>query len=439
MIEIRKPSATLAKLLPTVSLRSGITCIPSQYVLPFTNNGKDYVFHNLTKQCIEGTLPESAKVGDGYDELISAQFLVPEDKDECAYYNQISTLMRAYNHKKGIRGYIILPTLGCNARCVYCYEEGMKQVTMTPEIVEQTIRFILDTHEGKNIVFSWFGGEPLLSINIIDRICEAMGDAEVEYKSRMTSNGSLITPEIVQKMVGPWNMKHIQISMDGAEQDYVSRKRYFVDYDYYHKVMEKVSLLSEAGITVAIRCNVDEDNWGRIPAFLSDLRENVQNRDKVSVYFAPLNDVRKSEHDIPMWEKIRDARKLIEDVGFRAEPFMSLVLDFHTNHCMADGGSVVITPDGSLYPCEHCPPESRFGDIWNGVTDEAARKEFCRVDRTREKCRKCPFLPDCTNFATCPVLDTHCREVREMMAIDDLKRMVEQKKSENTDAEVPVC
>ena len=48
--------------------------------------------------------------------------------------------------------------------------------------------------------------------------------------------------------------------------------------------------------------------------------------------------------------------------------------------------------DGSLYPCEHCPPESRFGDIWHGTTDEAARKAFCRVDQTREKCRACPHM-----------------------------------------------
>jgi len=99
----------------------------------------------------------------------------------------------------------------------------------------------------------------------------------------------------------------------------------------------------------------------------------------------------------------------------------------------------VITPDGSLYPCEYCPEESRFGDIWHGVIDEAARKEFCRVDRTREKCKACLFLPDCTSFATCPVQDTHCRQVHELMAIDALKRMVEKKESENTDGDDPIC
>ena len=437
MIEIRKPDAMLVKLLPPFSLHSGITYSPSRFAIFFENNGKGYVFNNLTKQCIEGDLPESVQAGEGYDELITAQFLVPSDKDECAYYNQISALMRAYSRKKGFRGYTILPTLGCNARCIYCYEEGMNQTTMTWEIVEQTIRFILDTHEGDKVNLSWFGGEPLLYPNIIDQICEGLYEAGLEYKSSMISNGSLITPEIIKKMANDWKLGHIQISMDGAEEDYKCRKAYCSYDDYYYSVMSYISSMSEVGISVTIRCNVDEDNWNRITQFLDDLKAGITHKEKVSVYFGPLNACRMGSKDLAMWEKIRDARCLIEDAGFRSAPFMGLGLGFRTNHCMADGGSVVIAPDGSLYPCEHCPPESRFGDIWNGTTDEEAKKKFCRVDRTREKCKTCPFLPDCTSFATCPVQDTHCREVRELMAIDELKRMVDKK--EEAGGENPIC
>jgi radical SAM protein with 4Fe4S-binding SPASM domain len=134
-----------------------------------------------------------------------------------------------------------------------------------------------------------------------------------------------------------------------------------------------------------------------------------------------------------------DARPLIEEAGFSARSVMGAGKSFRVFSCMADGGSVAICPDGALYPCEHLPQEARFGDIWHGVTDEAARYNFCRVDRTQEKCRSCPFLPDCTSFSSCPVRDIECRKVHELMALDSLKRMAEKKENEIIEGETPVC
>lgn len=441
MKEICKRDATLFKLLPPVKLRRDISYIPSQFVFPFFHNGKRYVFNTLTKQCLESELPQLALAGEGFDSLIESLFLVPEKKDECAFYNSVSALMRLFRKKKGIYSFTILPTLACNARCIYCYEEGMKQISMTSEVVEQTIRYILANRQGNTVKLNWFGGEPLLGVQTIDRICVAMREAGVEYRSNMTSNGSLITPDIVKKMKDLWKLKHIQISMDGVEKDYRYRKNYYVYREYYHSVMDTVGHLSEAGIAVSIRCNVDEENWKSIPAYLEDLSFGIKHKDNVSVYFSPLNSVRLGQNDLAMWEKIIGARKLVETAGFRAAPFKGWHLHFRTNYCMADAGNVVITPDGSLFPCEHCPPGSRFGDIWQGATDENARQEFCRVDRTRDKCRKCPFLPECTSFANCPVEDSHCRQVRELFELEYLKRLVDQNNVDllTEDKESPVC
>ncbi|MCR5168573.1 MAG: radical SAM protein [Oscillospiraceae bacterium] len=439
MTEIRRPDAALIKILPPVKPQTDIKYIPSQYALSFEHNGRKYVFNTLTKQCLEAALPESAAAGEGYDELIEAQFLVPGNKDECAYYESISALMRAYSRKKDIRGYTILPTLACNARCIYCYEEGMKQVTMTPEIVERTIDYILETRmKDKSVKLSWFGGEPLMCTDIIDRICEGMRENGVEYKSSMISNGSFITPEIVGKMISDWKLDHIQISMDGAEQDYIKRKNYRDYKGYYTAVMRSCALMSEKGIRVTVRCNVDEENFGNIGKFLDDMKANAGHTENVSVYFAPLNNVRMGGNDLAMWQSINAANTLIDAAGFGVSPFLGIGTGFRTNHCMADGNSVVIAPDGSLFPCEHCPPHSRFGNIFDGITDKAAHDSFCNVGKTREKCRKCPFLPECTSFSNCPVYDTHCREVRELMSRDTLRRMVEKKLKDNEEKD-PIC
>ena len=441
MREIRKTDETLAKILPSVRPLPGVIYVPTQFSLSFVHNGKAYVINTLTRECLEAELPERCQAGEAYDALIDKRFLVPEGRDECAWYNSVSALLRAYSKKKGYGGYTILPTLACNARCVYCYEEGMKQVTMKPETAEQTIRYIVDTHCNEDVRLHWFGGEPLLCPDIIDRICEGLRESCVAYHSTMISNGSLITQDIIAKMTGLWHLDRIQISMDGAEGDYIARKRYNRYQDEYHRVMEAVSALSEAGIRVAIRCNVDEGNFDRVPVFLDDLKISVAHKENVKLYLAPLYGIRAGENALSIWQKVIEARPMIEAAGFSTTSLVKGEQGYRINRCMADGGGVVIGPDGSLYPCEHCPPESRFGDIWHGVTDENARKEFCRVDRTRKKCRICPFLPDCTSFASCPVQDYHCREVHEMMKIAYLRRLIDNLDSGNPDIEEeqPLC
>ena len=425
MKEIQKKDATLQKLLPPRTPQQGVRYVPSLYAVQVKHHDTDYLFNLLTRQCVEGVMPESAAAGEGFDELIADRFLVPEGTDECAAYEGFFTMMKTFTRRMGYTVYTVLPTYACNARCTYCYEENMKPVSMSDDTVEQTIRFICDTRGEGTVGLSWFGGEPLLRPDVIDRICEGLRGQEVEFSSTMISNGSLITSDIVRKMRDSWNLKQIQISMDGAEQDYITRKCYYEYKDYYWSVMKRINEITEAGIQVVIRCNVDSDNWYRVGSMLDDLKAYVRDTERIAVYFCLLNHVRQGDNDLDLWKKVFEAQSLLKKAGFRTGNGFGTGNVFRVYHCMADKGGVVICPDGSLYPCEHCPPEARFGDIWNNVTDEEARKAFCRTDHIREKCRTCPYLPDCTPFMACPVQDTHCREVMALNAADYVKRLVD--------------
>ena len=425
MIEIRKANLVPKLLLPPVRALPEIRYIPSLYALPFEHRGKRYVFHNITKQCIEGVLPGSARGGEGYDDLIEARFLVPEGEDECALCNRAAVLMHA-GAPKGRRTYGILTTLGCNARCTYCYEEGQPQIAMTPETADRVIRYILETHTEPEVSLGWFGGEPLLGERIIDRICAGLREAGLAYTSRIISNGSLITPAMIRKMTEDWKLKEIQISMDGAEPDYLARKRYVAGEDCYRRVMESVDRLSEAGVTVKVSCNVDEENWDGVPRFLEDLSRAVTHRENVYVCFTPLFAVRRGEGDVAMWKKILEARSLIEKAGFRNLPVMRRGLNFPSRRCGVADGESDIWPDGSLYPCAVIAPADRYGDIWHGITDRAALEKYTGTAETAEKCRACPYLPNCTSFSLCPVKDRHCREVQALKMRTLLQELAEE-------------
>ena len=442
MKEIKKADSSIKKLLKPQTPQEGTEYVPSLFTLPFSHQGKSYVFHTLTKQCLEAVLPEACSAGMGYDALIETYFLVPRGKDELALYAGILALMKVYGRREAIRTYTILPTFACNARCVYCYEEGSVPLTMSAETEEQLVRYILDTCEkDKPLLIRWFGGEPLLCVNTIDRVSRALTEAGVDFSSSMVSNGSLITSEIVEKMTGPWKLRDIQISMDGAEEDYRRRKRYIEYRGTYRGVMEAVSCMSAAGISVSIRCNVDEENLPSIPRYLEDMREGVENKERVSIYLSPLYGARYGENDLQIWREVLSLAPRIKAAGFRSLSEGDSALEFRIDHCMADKGFPVIAPDGSLYPCEHCPPETRYGDIRTGVTDGKARSEYCRTDRIREKCRGCAFLPLCTPFATCPIGDLYCKQVQEMLTLKALHRLAEKadREEDGSSESPPAC
>lgn len=447
MKELSKPDQVLRKILPVQKLCENVYYVLSQFALSYVYGDRHFLYHTMTRQLWELEHPleqaiAAVEIAGSPDltALMEGYFLVPEGKDECAFYEGTSRMLRIFHKAKGIQGYTILPTFACNARCVYCYEEGMKQVTMTPEIAEQTVQYILQTKAEGRIEIGWFGGEPLMGESIIDRICERLQAEGVEYVSGMITNASLLTDALADKMAGPWKIRNVQVSMDGAEKDYIARKQYLRYHDTDQGVLEAIGRLTARNISVSVRCNADEENLAGIPEFLSDLSKNVTDKQKVHVYVAPLNAVRMGENDLFLWEKAMELEDRIREAGFRATSYSGGGLRLRIHHCMADKGSVVIAPDGSLYSCEHCPKEALIGDIFHGVTDEAAKESFCRTDKTREKCRKCPFLPDCTSFATCPVRDVHCREMRQMQFEKNMDRMLKTKKEEPLAEErLPVC
>ena len=440
MKEIRKKDPLIQKLFPGQKLTPGVRYIPSHFSLEFRISGKNYIFNTLTRQLIEGEMPQSCYTEQGNDGLIKDYILVPEGKDENVFYTSVLKLLKAYGgRKQGIHtSYTILPTYACNARWVYCYEEGMKPVSMTAGVIDQTINYIKKTcHKGKAHLH-WFGGEPLLGIQTIDRICEGLREEGIEYKSSMTSNGSLITEEVIGKMKNLWHLNKLQISMDGPENDYILRKKYIAYQDYYHGVLNSISRMSEEGIYVNIRCNVDDENVDRIPEFLNDLKTGIRHRDKVSVYFCPLNDTRMGETCVPVWKKILGSDYLISKAGFRSNNLSGSRGTLRTAHCMANGGNIVISPDGGLYPCEQCSDEIRIGNVSEGITAYDRYHEFCRTDQVREKCRDCPFLPDCTSFAACPIEDSGCRQVRETALRVSLEKLIAERNYVD-DSEVDIC
>ena len=97
---------------------------------------------------------------------------------------------------------------------------------MTEGMARRVADYIIHHYNGEKLTLHWFGGEPLYNKPVITQICLLLKEAGVEYSSQMISNGYLIDDEITREAKTLWNLKKIQITLDGTEKIYNQIKAY---------------------------------------------------------------------------------------------------------------------------------------------------------------------------------------------------------------------
>ncbi len=398
----------------------------SVYVLSRSVGGQTAAANLLTRQLVlldrseEETLRrlragETVDAGDPFADWLRREgWLVPADRDETAFYLQLYSLLREILQPgPGFRTFTILPATACNARCVYCYEEGYRAVTMSRKTADEVTDFIL-THRGRDsLKLAWFGGEPLAAHPIITHICERLAAEGVDFTSTTTTNGTLFTPEVADAAVSLWKLRSAIVSVDGCRADYLSRKRFPSDgIDYYERMMNGVGLLLERGVEVLVSCNCDPDNIDGVTAFAGELMQRFGAYDRLTMQIPALYSVRAGEQHLPFSRIQREKRKELQRMGVRfRETGFSPRLRFY--RCKADlpESAVVIDPEGRLFACEHLACMPPWGDVRGGVTDPAQWAYHRGEKPLREKCRGCMFLPECTPFPDCPMPMHDCRDI----------------------------
>ena len=77
---------------------------------------------------------------------------------------------------------IILPTMGCNFRCPYCYEKH-DGTLMSDRMIDNIVKFASERIAySQRIHVSWFGGEPLVGISVIEKLAPKLIQLAKKYK-----------------------------------------------------------------------------------------------------------------------------------------------------------------------------------------------------------------------------------------------------------------
>ena len=256
----------------------------------------------------------------------------------------------------------IAPTLDCNFRCKYCFETHPKGV-MSEETQSALIKFVKNRlGVAKKFTVTWYGGEPLLTKEIIyslsEKFLELCAKNSVEYDAFIITNASLMDDADVE------NFKHYkiggaQITIDGPKEIHDSRRRSISDESTFDKLIDRVNVLLNNGLRVIVRINVDKENINYVDDLLLTLRARIEKFSELAIDFGQVStftDICRSvESDCYSNEQYADVMlplyEKINAYGFSTNK-MSVYPAPRTNFCCVDyANSFVVDNHGYLYRC----------------------------------------------------------------------------------------
>ena len=390
----------------------------SRFTVSFPIKKKDSefiaVYNTLTEALMllpearEGNFLEMVSSADSetMEKLIRQGILVRNGIDETVVFEEWK---QRHVHDFSTMQSKVLVTRKCNNRCTYCIlapEAKDMSLKIARDMDEFYIKQMISNHV-RQVRDDYIGGEPTMNSNVIVKsasrrfyFCKGRG---IDYGFIITTNGTLITPEIIDKLKAV-GLTAVRVSLAGPA-DVHDRlrpsKKGGKTYENIMKNLEKISGL----IPINFECQYDAGTreFERIPEMLDDIdRRKIQ---VGGIAFTPILETRgengfcagMGDVEIFLFLKEKTAQ-----IGFPVDGTAP------SNACMADfRSSFVFDTDGSIIPCPSLQSgEMAYGNVSAGI-DFVAESQILKRN-LRDRCvDACELLPICFGGCRLQALTRH--------------------------------
>ncbi len=349
----------------------------------------------LKEENIESLTDEQREI------LIKQGMLIDSEIDELKL---LRAAYKAYNRGRKSVTIIVCPTMECNFACPYCFEEHHKG--HMNEIVESGVityveKILKNGYEILN--FEWFGGEPLLYPDIIERISLRILDLcekySVKCKFAITTNGYCINEKVLSSFK-KIHMGEVRITLDGGRETHDKRRILVNGKGTFDVIVHNIKKLAELGIQVKIRVNIDKQNpdaFVRVKNVLSGIDNLRIYPAKVSI--EPTQDDAQKERCYVVGETSEFHQVMYHKYGFK--PIYEKLFQQGVCSCMAEhDDSCVIDHNGNIYKCVNDVGRSEWAisnilDTTEKKNPKVVSKYIGRDPFSEKPCTECKMLPLC--------------------------------------------
>jgi uncharacterized protein len=342
------------------------------------------------------------------NDLIRGGFLIDYHFDEFEVLKAQNQIGRFANRNLSLT---IAPTLKCNFNCTYCFENP-KSDTMTPPIEKALIKFVDMKLEGlRGLHISWFGGEPLLEIDRIERLSDAFENICFKHKVELNqmgiiTNGFLLgkdTAERLQKI----NIKTAQVTIDGIAETHDKRRKLKNGQGTFWKILENIKKSVDI-LRIYIRINIDKENAHTLEDFY-ELWKKEGLIEKVPFYFGQVRSSSNACADIAsQCFSTKEYSRLVIELLIKARNMgISNLMYPNLNKagfCIADNlNGYVVAPSGYLFKCWEEISSDEDDSIGHLFEVEPSPPQIMNHVKylnwapfSIEKCKRCNVFPVCS-------------------------------------------
>lgn len=395
------------------------------------NNQDYYTITDLfkSKTC------EKTEVDDIFKDCIDKGLILHEEIEENA---SVNNLYDKSNNKDELF-LIILPTEQCNLRCIYCYEK-FKKGKMCIDIQDNIILYVKKNISSyKKLYISWFGGEPLLAIDVIESLSRKLinicNNYNINYRAGITTNGTLLDDNVLNVLL-ECKVRDFQVTLDGGKSTHdkqrITQNKEGTFSTIYNNLINMKN--NKGNFFVILRTNIGISTQSSIKSYVDDLYNDFGDDNRFKLHFVAIADL---SGDVTSSIDLCDTYQLFQfyeyatEKGIKFDYYRTLYKPLKMICYAANPNSFVIGSDGIVYKCSVAfeDPLNQVGRIKNnGTMDLDYEKLNLWIHNgfeTSEKCSPCKFLPLCygkfcplkkisNKEEPCPPFNTHIKKYFEL-------------------------
>lgn len=313
----------------------------------------------------------------------------------------------------------LVVTHNCNLRCSYCFAGEKKRESMNPQVLDQSLSFLLQQY-WEALTINFFGGEPFLEYDLIRYCLERMNQYSSQgrlqgkrYGYTITTNGTILDREKYEFIRN--NNFAVTLSIDGYQQRQDICRRTTGgkgSWTAFEKNLDYWLALARQDL-VSIRMTVTPDNvqglTDDIARFLKDGFPSVvyspdysANWDEESLQVLEEEIIKTGEIYCQAYQSNHQVRLAVVD------KYIKSLNSKKTRSCEAGKGRLAIAPSGNIYPCHRFVGEDddnriQIGTVYEGIDTGAYFYQNLRSSKGDEGCDKCAHYIRCGNI--CPAVN----------------------------------